>query len=289
MRAAARLVAACLAAVANLCLSTTAAAAERPLVFVGIPPLAWVTEQLSDGVEVEVLLPPGASPHVFEPSPRQMASLDGAALYLQIGLPFEGPLLAKIGDLMPGLRVVDCRRGIELVPMEGDGHDHAEGSADPHIWLDPQRMAAVAATAASALAELMPERRPEIESRLEALQRALDEADARTAARLAPLRGRTLVVFHPAYGYFTRRYGLAQVAVEVEGKAPSARQLAAIVDGLEGLTVPAIFVQPQFSQIAAQRVADAVGCTIIELDPLAEDYLANLDDMANRIAAALGS
>jgi zinc transport system substrate-binding protein len=289
MKAVARLVVACLAAVANLCPSATAAAAEPPLVFVGIPPLAWVVEQLSDRVAVEVLLPPGASPHVYEPSPRQVASLDGAELYLQIGLPFEGPLLAKIEALMPGLRVVDCRRGIELVPMEEHGHDHAEGSADPHIWLDPQRMAAVAATAAAALAELLPAERHAIEDRLRALQSALGETDARIAGRLAPLRGRTLVVFHPAYGYFTRRYGLTQVAVEVEGKAPSARQLAAIVDSLEGLPVQAIFVQPQFSQIAAQRVADAVGCTIIELDPLAEDYLANLDDMANRIAAALGS
>lgn len=288
MHAAARFVVASIAAVAILCPSTTAAAAERPLVFVGIPPLAWVVEQLSDRVEVEVLLPPGASPHVYEPSPRQVASLDGARLYLQIGLPFEGPLLAKIEALMPKLRVVDCRQGIELVPMDEHGHDHAEGWADPHIWLDPQRMAVVAATAAAALAELLPAERPAIEARLRALQSNLGEADAGIAARLALLRGRTLVVFHPAYGYFTRRYGLTQVAVEVEGKAPSARQLAAIVDSLEGLPVQAIFVQPQFSQIAAQRVADTIGCAIVELDPLAGDYLANLETMADRIAAALG-
>ncbi|MCU0233926.1 MAG: zinc ABC transporter substrate-binding protein [Thermoanaerobaculales bacterium] len=288
MHAAARLVAACLAAAAIFSPSTAAAAAERPLVFVGIPPLAWVVEQLSDRFEVQVLLPPGASPHVYEPSPRQVASLDGARLYLQIGLPFEDPLLAKIKALMPGLRVVDCRQGIELVAMEEHGHDHADGWADPHIWLDPQRMAAVAATAAAALAELMPAQRHAIEDRLRALQSALGETDARIAGRLAPLRGRTLVVFHPAYGYFTRRYGLTQVAVEVEGKAPSARQLAAIVDSLEGLRVQAIFVQPQFSQIAAQRVADAIGCAVVELDPLAGDYLTNLDTMAGRIAAALG-
>jgi zinc transport system substrate-binding protein len=288
MQASASLAVACLAAVAILCPTTTAAASERPLVFVGIPPLAWVVGQLSDGVQVEVLLPPGASPHSYEPSPRQMASLDGAGLYLQVGLPFEGPLLAKIEALVPGLRVVDCRQGIELVPMEEHGHDHGEGWADPHIWLDPQRMAAVAATAAAALAELLPAEHDAIEDRLRALQSALGKADAGIAARLAPLRGRTLVVFHPAYGYFTRRYGLKQVAVEVEGKAPSARQLAAVVDSLEGLPVQAIFVQPQFSQIAAQRVADTIGCAIVELDPLAGDYLANLDTMTDRIAAALG-
>jgi len=174
------------------------------------------------------------------------------------------------------------------VPMDEHGHDHTEGWADPHIWLDPQRMAAVAATAAAALAELLPAERHAIEDRLQVLQSALGEADAGIAARLAPVRGRTLVVLHPAYGYFTRRYGLIQVAVEVEGKAPSARQLAAIVDSLEGLPVQAIFVQPQFSQIAAQRVADTIGCAIVELDPLAGDYLANLETMAGRIAAALG-
>lgn len=265
------------------------AGVERPVVFVGIPPLEFVVERLAgDFVTVEVLLPPGASPHTYEPSPRQMATLDRAALYLQIGVPFESPFLAKVKSVVEGLRIVDCRRGIELVPVEGgEAHDHGHDFLDPHIWLDPARMQQVAANAAQSLKELLPERSAEIDRNLLALELALRETDRRVAEVLARHHGRTMVVLHPAFGYFARRYGLEQLAVEVEGKAPSARQLTAVVDRLGARPLRAIFVQPQFSKTAAQRIADALGCDLVELDPLAGDYLANLERMAGRIAASL--
>ena len=257
-------------------------------VFVSIPPQAFLVNWLAgDVVQVEVLLPPGASPATYEPTPKQMAALDRSQLFLQIGTPFEGPVLAKIADLMPELRVVDCRIGVELEPIGGDGHDHGSGLLDPHIWLDPQRMKTITDTTAKALHDLLPDQSLAIDERLAALHKALDDTDARVAEILAPLAGHTLLVFHPAYGYFTRRYGLIQRAVEVDGKAPSARRLATIVDDLRQQQVPALFVQPQFSRSAAERVAKALDCKLVELDPLAGDYLANLETMAERIAEAL--
>ncbi len=257
-------------------------------VYVSIPPQAFVVEWLAGNlVQVDVLLPPGASPATYEPTPKQMAALDSAQLYLQIGAPFEGPILAKVSELMPELRVVDCRAGVELEPIGGGGHDHGAGLLDPHIWLDPQRMKIIASTSAEALVALLPNDAPGIEERLAGLHRAIDDTDARAADILAPFAGRTLLVFHPAYGYFTRRYGLVQMAVEVDGKAPSARRLATVVDELRQQPVPALFVQPQFSRSAAERVANALDCELVELDPLAGDYLANLEIMADRIAGAL--
>jgi zinc transport system substrate-binding protein len=257
-------------------------------VYVSIPPQAFLVEALAgDLVQVDVLLPPGASPATYEPTPKQMAALDSAQLYLQIGAPFEGPILAKVSELMPELRVVDCRAGVELEPIGGGGHDHGAGLLDPHIWLDPKLMKIIARTTAEALVALLPDEAPGIEERLAALHRAIDDTDARVADILAPFAGRTLLVFHPAYGYFTRRYRLIQMAVEVDGKAPSARRLATVVDELRQQPVPALFVQPQFSRSAAERVANALDCELVELDPLAGDYLANLEIMADRIAGAL--
>ena len=257
-------------------------------VYVSIPPQAFLVEWLAgDFVEVEVLLPPGASPATYEPTPKQMAALDRSQLYLQIGAPFEGPVLAKVTDLMPELRVVDCRIGVELEPIGGDGHDHGVGLLDPHIWLDPQRMKIVAATTAKALQALLPDEAAEIRGRLASLEEAIDATDARVRATLAPIAGRTVLVFHPAFGYFSRRYGLIQRALEVDGKAPSARRLAAVVDDLRRQPVPALFVQPQFSRSAAERVAAAIDCKLVVLDPLAGDYLSNLETMAERIAEAL--
>jgi len=257
-------------------------------VFVSIPPQAFLVEWLAgDLVDVEVLLPPGASPATYEPTPKQMAALDRSQLYLQIGAPFEGPVLAKISDLMPDLLVVDCRAGIELEPIGGEGHDHGFGLLDPHIWLDPRRMRTIAATTAKALKTILPDESLVIEERLAALHRAIDETDVRVGEALAPLAGRTLLVFHPAFGYFTRRYGLIQKAVEVDGKAPSARRLATVVDEIRQQPVTALFVQPQFSRSAAERVAAALDCELVELDPLAIDYLANLETIAARIIEAL--
>ena len=266
----------------------TPAIAAAQKVFVSIPPQAFLVDALAGGlVQTDVLLPPGASPATYEPTPKQMAALDNAQLYLQIGSPFEAPILRKVAELMPELHIVDCRTGVELEPMGGGGHDHGAGLLDPHIWLDPQRMKIIASTTAEALEALLPDEAQGIEERLAVLHRAIDATDARVAAVLAPFAGRTLLVFHPAYGYFTRRYGLNQMAVEVDGRAPSARRLATVVDELRHQPVPALFVQPQFSRSAAERVANALDCELVELDPLAGDYLANLEIMADRIAEGL--
>ena len=268
--------------------TSAAAAADLPVVFVSIPPQRYVVEHLAGShARVEVMLPPGASPATYEPTPRQMAALNGAVLYLQIGVPFEGPVLAKISTLAPGLDVVDCRQGISLVPMEGSDDGHGHGPLDPHIWLDPVRMKTVARTTARALSQRVPAAAAGIERLLARLLEEIDETNHRVEARLAPFGGRDLLVFHPAYGYFARRYGLVQIAVEAGGKAPSARQLAEIVDSLGDRETPAIFIQPQFSQTAARRVADALGCQLVVLDPLAEQYLDNLETMAERIASAM--
>ncbi|MFC2144590.1 metal ABC transporter solute-binding protein, Zn/Mn family [Acidobacteriota bacterium] len=258
------------------------------VVFVSIPPQAFLVERLAgDLVEVRILLPPGASPATYEPTPKQMAALDRSQLYLQIGAPFEGPVLAKVADLMPEVRIVDCRAGIVLDPIGGDGHDHGFGLLDPHIWLDPHNMKTIAATTAEALQALLPGESTTIEERLAALHDAIDNTDERVAQALAPLAGQTLLVFHPAYGYFTRRYGLIQKAVEVDGKAPSARRLAAVVEDIGQHQAAALFVQPQFSRSAAERVAGALDCELVELDPLAGDYLANLEAMADSIVRTL--
>jgi zinc transport system substrate-binding protein len=256
-------------------------------VFVSIPPQAFVVERLAGpSLKVEVLLAPGASPATYEPTPKQMATLDRSQLYLQIGAPFEEPVLEKVRALMHELRIVDCRQGVKLNPV-GAGHDHGAGLLDPHIWLDPHRMKLIAATTAESLQVLLPHEAALISERLRTLHRDIDDTDRRIGQILTPHEGRTLLVFHPAFGYFTNRYGLVQKAVEVEGKAPSARRLATVLDEFGDQPVRALFVQPQFSRSSAERVADALNCGLVELDPLAGDYLNNLETMAREIARAL--
>ena len=264
----------------------------KPLAFVSILPQAEFVQRVGgERVDVAVLLPPGQSPATYEPTPRQMAKLGRAQVYFRIRVPFERALLRKIATTMPKLNIVDTRQGIKLRRMAAKhehDHDHAAGAPDPHIWLDPKRVKIQARTIANALAALAPEHAAELEKNLQSFQAELDRLDAKIAATLAPLRGRELFVFHPAYGYFADAYGLKQVAVELEGKEPSARALGALIERAKAKRVRVLFVQPQFSSKAATTVARAIGGAVVPMDPLARDYMANLESMAASVRTALG-
>jgi zinc transport system substrate-binding protein len=278
--------------VLSAALPCAAGASSTIDVWVSILPQAYFVERIGgDRVSVHVLVGPGQSPATYDPSPKQLAGLRQAEVLIRIGAPFEEALLDKIAAIMPGLEIVDGRDGIELAPIAGErhhGHGHGHGRLDPHVWLDPLLMKTHSATICATLCELDPDHAAAYRSRLESLEVDLDSTHLRIAARLEPFSARSIFVFHPAYGYFARRYGLRQIAVEVEGKEPSVRQLVALVEGAADSRPGALFVQPQISHRSAAVLASAIGAEVVALDPLARDYLDNLDRMAERIAASLG-
>ena len=279
---------------------TAPAPAPEPVrVFVSILPQAWFVQRIGGPhVEVYVLVGPGQSPHTFEPTPRQMADLARARLFFTTGWPFETRVLEKARSIHPGLQVIDLRQGITLrrftdeeAGQGGEDEDkdegHRAGEPDPHIWLNPRLAAIQAARIAQALAAADPDRAAEFQKNLETLQDDLRRTDERLARVLAPLRGQTFFVFHPAFGYFADAYGLRQRAVEIEGKEPTARGLADLIEKARAAGVRIIFIQPQFSAKSAGAVARAIGGAVVPMDPLAADYLANLEAMADKIVRAL--
>jgi zinc transport system substrate-binding protein len=259
-------------------------------VCVSIPPQAFFVERIGgDRVSVEVLVKPGHSPATYEPTPAQMATLDRADVYFRIGMPFEGTLMDRISASMPGLNVVDLRRGIELQPIGGHDHEegHQHGRLDPHTWLDPDLAAVQSRTIHDELVRLDPDRTAMYAANLEDLLTDLEEVKRDLSEMLAPVVERRMVVFHPAFGYFARACGLEQVPIEIQGKEPAPRELQHVIDLAEEQDLRAIFVQPQFSDTSARALAAAVDAEIIELDPLARDYLSNLREMARRIRGGL--
>jgi zinc transport system substrate-binding protein len=267
-------------------------ATSEPLrVAVSIQPQREFVQRVAGGlVAVEVLVRPGHSPATYEPTPKQMVRMAEADFWIRIGVPFERSVLRNLAEVAPDLEVVDGRRGVELVHMENPtaGRNGHAGEPDPHFWLDPQRVKVHATTIRDALCELRPSRCEGFGANLSTFHGDLDAADRWVADTLAPVAGREIFVFHPAYGYFTRRYRLRQVPVETGGKEPTARQLADIIDRARASGTRALFVQPQFSGSSARAVADAIGVALVELDPLASDYIDNLHVMAARIVEASG-
>lgn len=285
-----------LALVSASAVPAVAASVDRPLaVWVTVLPQREIVERVGgDVVRVEVLVEPSRSPETYAPTSRQLSALLEADLFVRIGIPFERSLVSRIQELAPQLRVVDGREGLELMPAPAghashhrDGGEHAHDDVDPHVWLDPAMVVQQATVVCQALCMLDSERCAGFRDNLARYQSELEDLDRRLGTLLEPYRDRSFLVFHPAYGYLARRYHLRQLAVEVDGKDPTPRQLSTLVEKAQAADVRVLFVQPQFAGRGADAAARALGAEVAELDPLAPDLLANLERMARRIAASL--
>lgn len=257
--------------------------------FVSIEPQAYFVERIGgERVRVSVLVGPGQSPATYEPTPAQMAELARADVYFRIGVPFEEGLLERLRVSMPNLNIVDTREGVPLRDMKSHrASDHGHGRKDPHIWLAPRLAIAQARTIRDELKRLDPEGADLYDANLRAFAREAMALHAEIAEILRPVRGKEMFVFHPSYGYFADAFGLRQVAVEIEGKEPSPRELEAIIARARAARVRAIFVQPQFATASAEAIAREIGARVVPLDPLARDWPNNLRAMAHAIADAL--
>jgi zinc transport system substrate-binding protein len=289
----------CLAGVLGWCLlgfasAAPATAAKSPVrVFVSVMPQKTFVEKVGAAqVQVQVMVAPGHSPATYEPTPRQVAALAQADLYVRTGVPFENAWMARIRAANPRMRVLDNREGLILREAVEHAHhpgheDHGDGAAqDAHIWTSPLLAKRMAQQIKAVLTELDPSHAAEFAAHYAAFAAELDQLDQDIRQQLAPLKERRFMVFHPAWGYFAEAYGLRQVAIEQQGKEPGAKALATLIEQARTAGIRVIFVQPQFNRKAAQQVAQAIGGRVEALDPLAADYLANMRRVAALLAGA---
>jgi len=279
-------------------------AAERVQVCVSIVPQKYFVHKIGgDLVTVEVMVAPGASPATYEPKPRQMADLLNTRIYFAIGVPFEEAWLGKISAVNPNMKVVHTEQGIEKTSMAGaapadgpgehagpgdDGAHSHSGGLDPHIWLSPPLVKRQARTILTALQGIDPAHADDYAANCERFLSDIDALDARLKATFEGHRGALrFMVFHPSWGYFARTYGLEQIPIEVEGKDPKPAQLKALIELAREEGIRVIFVQPQFSTRSAELIAREIDGRVVFADPLAEDWMANLLDVAEAVRAAL--
>ena len=227
--------------------------------YVSIPPLRSIVEGIvGDDFKIEVLVPPGASPETFEPTPRQFVELNKAQLIFNVGLiDFETTLLGKVGDQA---KVVNLSRGIDLIAGSCShghhGHDH--GHAHDSV---------------------------KYEAGYNRLRSTLKELDIRTAEKIARSGVKYFIVYHPALTYYARDYGLRQVAIEADGKEPSAKQLTAVIRQAREDGVRRIFYQNQFPASTVEIIARDIDAEYVEIDPLDEDAIGAIDAMTDSITA----
>jgi ABC-type Zn uptake system ZnuABC Zn-binding protein ZnuA len=251
-------------------------------------PLYDIVRQVAGPVaDVVLVLPPGASPHTFEPTPSNVRALDGARVLLIVGHGLDdwAVRLAR-GAGITRLARVDA--GIALRRAQA-----AHGRVDPHYWLSAPNATAIAWTVAAELVRLAPDRHAEIDRALTAYLARLDAADAEVRRLLADLPTRRIATFHDAFGYFADAYGLEVVATfePYPGLEPSPRFVVEFQKRIQAAGVRVVFTEPQLSLDALRPIARDLGVTVAVLDPLGglpgrESYIELLLFDARAVAAA---
>lgn len=263
MRSPLRFALVCVVAILLLVAPGGSATAELP-VTVTLHPLALLAREVGgDDVAVQVLVPPGASPHTFEPRPSDVARLSEAALLVRSG-GGDDAWASRLAAAAPQLPMLVLAEALEA-RMPEVPHTHA--------WLDPIAVRdALAPALAERLADIDPTRGPAHARRLTDFQARLSALHRELEARFAGAQGRSFVAFHGAWDAFAQRYGL-RVAAEVEpspGQEPSPRALAELVETARRLQVPAILVEPQLPSRVAEVLAREFGGTTVLADPLGD-------------------
>jgi len=279
------------------------------LIAVSIPPQKWFVSQIAgDKADTILLVPPGQNPHNYEPTPRQIQNLADASAWILSGAEFEISLRPKIESLFPNLLIIDGTQGMQFRLLEahyhdddGDEHDcdddhehhysrthgHSDYELDRHTWLGREPAKVLASHIAAFLRSIDNVNEKYYLEQYENLVLLIDEEFEKLKIILAPLYGRSVFVYHPSFGYFLDEFGIHQEAVETGGKEPSPRQLSLLIDKMIKEQVTVIFVQTQFPVNAAKTIADAVGAQVLELDPLAEDWLLNIRIIGQTLQKAI--
>jgi len=240
-----------------------------------------------DRFKVETLLPPGASPHTFEPTSRELMALHDAEIVFKIGLDLElwaDKLLSAAGG--ERLRIVTVSGGVDLLPNmreehdgadarghhPDDGHAHGRGEFNPHVWLDPVNAVSIVGRIAEAFAEADPEGARVYAANAARYTQELVRLDAEYRHALSGLESRRVVAFHDSFSYLARRYGIEVVGLieESPGKEPGARHVRELVDRIRALGVKAVLVEPQLSPKVAEALARDSGASVVRVDPLGD-------------------
>ena len=294
-------------------LASWAACSAEPRVVASLKPLHALVAGVMQGVGTpQLLVPGGASPHDYSLRPSDARAIAEAEVVFWIGPDLESFLikpLANVGDKVRVVALLDAP-GVTVLPLrqggawEADAHDHAadEGehatNRDPHLWLDPVNATAMVRHIATVLSEIDPAHRADYQRNGANLVERLDRLNQQLAAELLPLGNRPYIVFHDAYQYFERRYGLDAVGSIVlrPDQRPSAKRVTAIQERMRSRGVRCVFSEPQFQPALVATVIGAGSARHGVLDPLgaelsagADAYFLLLSALADSLRNCLGS
>ncbi|MHB8769541.1 MAG: metal ABC transporter solute-binding protein, Zn/Mn family [Syntrophales bacterium] len=254
-------------------------AADQVRVTVTLLPQAYFVERVAGPhAMVNVLIPKGASPETYEPTPQQLIALSESRLYIKVGapgLPLEEKHLKTAAGRNRQLRIVSMSEGMT----------YREG--DPHVWTSLIAARLAARHIAAALTDCDPAHGEEFQKNLRVLLADIDSLDREIRRAIGPMRGAAFMVYHPAWGYFADEYGLIQLTVEEEGKPVNAAHIRRMVDLARAKGIRSLIVQKGFDAKSARAIAREIGGRVVEADPLDRDWLQGMKSFTALLTAAL--
>jgi zinc transport system substrate-binding protein len=287
-----------------LLLSPFSSAQEPLKVVTTVKPLQLVANAIvADLGDVDVLIPPGASPHHYSLKPSDMRLLRASDLVIWIGPDMEQFLSKTIQQLdTPVLQLLDGENeeqhhhhDHEQSAEHTDNEEHDHHGVDPHVWMDPLDMLHMAEKITDELSKQAPHHAVQLKLNFETFKQDLLATDQRIEAQLSAYQDKGFVVFHDAFSRFVEHYHLKQLAFFTvdPARAPGAKKLAHIQGMLDKLETRCVFIEPQFKAEVIQRVVADKPIRLGHLDPLAIDvtleqgYTGYLQQLAQNIETCL--
>jgi len=262
---------------------------NKKTITVSIPPFKYFIEAIgSEDFNVNVMVPAGANPHIYEPIPGQIAALRKSVAFISDGyLGFEMTWLDRFYETNRSMKRLSLGDHIDLIKAVGHSDNgHIEG-VDPHYWVSPTCAMVMAISVKDLLCELKPENREKYEQNYSKLIETISVIDQKAKDLFSGLKGRSFMIFHPTLGYFARDYGLNQIAVENEGKEPTPSTLKDLIDNARSQNLKVIFVQKEYDTRNARAIASETGSVIETIDPLSENWPGSMMEIINEVHKSL--
>ena len=241
----------------------------KPTVTVTIPPYQYFVDKIAeDKVDVNVMVSNGNNPETYEPYAEQMMELSKSALYLKVGsIGFEQTWMKKLQDNAPDMKVIDTSVGIKPAKTPG-------GNIDPHVWMSCSNARIIASNILKALCELEPKHKTFFEKNYQSLLKIIDKRDSviRKSFKDHPELVRKFVIYHPILTYFARDYQLEQLAIEEEGREPSASQLKSLIERARKEKIKFCLIQAEFANRNTTTCIKESHTKPLNINPLQGDW-----------------
>ena len=251
--------------------SGKASGTEKPAVTVTvtISPYKYFVDQIAKGkVDVNVMVSNGNNPETYEPYAQQMMELSKSALYLKVGsIGFEQTWMKKLQDNAPDMKVIDTSVGIKPAKTPG-------GNIDPHVWMSCSNARIIASNILKALCELEPKNKAFFEKNYQSLLSIIDKRDStiKESFKKDPDLVRKFVIYHPILTYFARDYQLEQLAIEEEGREPSASQLKSLIERARKEKIKFCLIQAEFANRNTTTFINESHTKPMNINPLQGDW-----------------